>query len=68
MAGYNYYPEYGVEDWIKTYHTRQSAEKDVQMIDAGSGSQYTISGFECTYDWYEVIDLRDWIWGDKNDE
>jgi hypothetical protein len=66
-AGDYHYPMSGDEDWIQTYPSREAAEKEVRRVRSRiSRTIYLIN--KQKYDWYEVIDLRDWIWRDKNNE
>lgn len=60
MAGDNYYPEGGTENWIKTFESEKDAELAVSSIPStGCKTVYEIEGRE--YDWYEIINLKDWI-------
>lgn len=75
-AGCHYYPESGTGDWIKTFETREEIEKLIEKVEhtttftkgKNKGQvnpeytyyTYNIIGFG-TYDWYQIIDLRDWI-------
>jgi hypothetical protein len=48
IAGFNYYPDLGTEDWKGAYSTYEEAEaalKDIALND---------------YDWYRIVDLREW--------
>ena len=61
-AGEYYYPQWGTCDWIKTYETFEEALESV--IDVTSNGDlkettYLINGK--TYDWYKIIDLKEWI-------
>lgn len=70
--GKEYYPESGDGDWIKCYETLEDAEKDVVHIKPGRYSfGYYVYKPSCPneqyhdimcvhYDWYEIIDLREW--------
>lgn len=62
--GYNYYPEAGTEDWKKCFETREAAEEAVLLKETYLGEP--LHRQKCVYegkewDWYEIIDLRDWI-------
>lgn len=73
IAGYNYYPQADTGDWIKTFNTREEAEATIiqerhyrtSLKGKNKGEQeqthssYIIDG--TTYDWYEIIDLREWL-------
>lgn len=73
IAGECYYPSEGTEDWIKCYETQEEAQKDVvktkEDIIGQSGQKkgkiiWTLEGYVINgkkYDWYEIVDLRDWI-------
>jgi len=73
IAGLYYYPQTGTEDWIGTYSSQEDAEKEIKTIEHTRTitkgkrkgekeleyTRYQIKDSE--YDWYEIIDLRDWI-------
>jgi hypothetical protein len=73
MAGDNYYPSSGNGDWIKCYASPAEAMQQVtpvqhtRVITKGkhkgdvvvTRTTYTING--SNYDWYEIVNLRDWI-------
>jgi hypothetical protein len=48
IAGFNYYPDFGTEDWKGTYSTYEEAEKALKDIEHSN------------YDWYRIVDLREW--------
>ena len=50
-AGDHYYPSSGTGDWIECYETIKEAEEKWEEI---SKQKYR-------YDWYEIVDLRDWM-------
>ena len=52
IAGDNYYPSSGTGDWIYSYETEEEAREKWEEI--SSKSKYR-------YDWYEIVDLRDWM-------
>ena len=58
IAGQGYYPESGTDDWIKTYETKEEILKII-TVDQFTRGKYTI--YNCEYDWYEIVDLRNWI-------
>ena len=51
IAGDKYYPSAYTGDWIASYKTKEEAEEKWEEI---SKQKYR-------YDWYEIVDLRDWI-------
>ena len=50
-AGDHYYPSSGTGDWVKCYETKEEAEEKWGEIS---------SKLKYRYDWYEIVDLRDW--------
>ena len=52
IAGDNCYPLSGTGDWIACYETKEEAEEKWEEI--SSKSKYR-------YDWYEIVDLREWM-------
>lgn len=74
MAGDNYYPSGGSQDWIGCYETLEEAQAQVsrieenQVVTIGKSKgqinviwHYEIVGKTGKFDWYEVEDLRSWI-------
>jgi|15BtaG_2_1085339.scaffolds.fasta_scaffold00005_29 hypothetical protein len=64
IAGENYYPDIGTEDWIATFETKEEAEDEIKIEMSPSTNEWyygkhLIRG--CHYDWYEIVDLRKWI-------
>jgi hypothetical protein len=51
IAGDDYYPSSRTGDWIDCYETEEEARKKWEEI----------SKQEYSYDWYEIVDLRDWM-------
>jgi hypothetical protein len=51
IAGDNFYPEAYTGDWIECYETKEEAIEKWEEI---SKQKYR-------YDWYEIVDLRDWM-------
>jgi hypothetical protein len=51
IAGDDYYPSSETGDWIDCYETEEEAIK----------KWVEISKAKYRYDWYEIVDLRDWI-------
>jgi hypothetical protein len=52
IAGDNYYPSAYTGDWIACYETKEEAQEKWEEI--SSKSKYR-------YDWYEIVDLREWM-------
>jgi len=73
IAGDAYYPRGGTSDWKKTFSTLEEAENSVSKVEhkitISKGyrkgqevveyTTYMIDGRE--YDWYEVVDLKEYI-------
>ena len=57
-AGDYHYPLMGTEDWIGTYASYDDAHDEVKEVDE-LWCKYKIKGER--YDWFEIVDLRDWI-------
>lgn len=72
IAGDNYYPQGGVDDWIRTYATFEEAHSAVSIVEnkrtitkgKRKGEEEVVSTDykigERTYDWYDIVDLREW--------
>ena len=63
-AGAGYYPEAGTGDWVGCYESREEAVALVREVTTEYGpgisdSHYVIHNRK--HDWYEIIDLRDWM-------
>jgi hypothetical protein len=52
IAGDHYYPCSKTGDWIECYETKEEAEEKWEEIT--SKTKYR-------YDWYEIVDLRNWM-------
>lgn len=59
IAGSWYYPSPRTGDWIDTFSSREEALQKVK-IDEYDDDKFTIDN-EVGYDWYEIVDLREWI-------
>lgn len=60
IAGYDYYPGHGTSDWKQCFTTKKEAEDKVTKANSDfGGTGWVINDIE--YDWYEIIDLREWI-------
>ena len=62
IAGDNYYPSADTGDWIGCFPTVDEAKSKVTL----ENYRVIISGRK--YDWYEIVDLRDWVIGDGNEK
>lgn len=66
MAGNNYYPCSGTNDWIACFSTWEEANAAVtpteNHIDKKRSIEYYIIN-DNKYDWFEIVDLSDWIYG-----
>lgn len=73
VAGDQYYPERGAGDWIACFETAEEARAQVSghqkelwrsKLQRPSLSDfktfYTIGESTREYDWFEIIDLREW--------
>ena len=71
IAGYNYYPGSATSDWIGCFSTEEDAKEKVvevmvpkyrnKKFGDGMVTKWSIRDME--YDWYEIVDLREWIYG-----
>lgn len=78
IAGDCYYPQADTGDWIGCFPTFDAARAQVTNIDhkrtitkgAKKGQEevthtsHSINGRE--YDWFDIVDLRDWVTGNGN--
>lgn len=60
-AGDNYYPYHGDGNWIGTFGSWDEAHDEVVKEE---DCRYRIKGEK--YDWFVIIDLRDWINGKED--
>lgn len=51
IAGYNYYPSAYTGDWVACYATEEEAKEKWEEL----------SKDEYSNDWYEIVDLREWM-------
>jgi hypothetical protein len=60
IAGFGYYPSSGTGDWIKAFETYELAKSQIEekVIHKETRIIYLPDG--ATYDWYQIVDLRDW--------
>lgn len=59
-AGHFYYPRSGDSNWISCFETQELIEDQITIDDNqyyGDG-KFIINGIR--YDWYKIIDLREW--------
>lgn len=75
IAGDQYYPSFGVDDWIACFPDKESAMNTVtevvhiSQVIAGRGANKRVEEVKRStwkigsreYDWYEIVDLRDWV-------
>ena len=62
-AGDNHYPYSGDGNWIGTYASWDEAHNEVEFVNK-LYYKYRIKGEK--YDWFVIIDLRDWINGKED--
>lgn len=60
IAGNGYTPGARCQDWKKTFKTKEEAEAVVERLSEWSASCKYDGEY---YDWYEIVDLREWIDG-----
>jgi len=60
IAGDNYYPDAKTGDWKGCYSTFEEAEAEVSEYKNVLGTQDGYLFNEQVYDWYTIVDLRDW--------
>lgn len=76
IAGHNYYPGRGTDDWKGTYETREEAEALItkkeptyRVVTHGKKKGQTVidndrTGYtfnDSNYDWYEIVNLEDFL-------
>lgn len=61
IAGDNFYPSADTGDWIGCFPTVEAAKSKVTSAEE---DRVIINGRK--YDWYDIVDLRDWVTGDGN--
>ncbi len=73
IAGHSYYPQARTDDWIKCFETYEEASAQVKEIQhqreitkgkrkgelENTYKTYDIN--DNNYDWYEIVDLVEWI-------
>ena len=65
IAGYQHYPARADGDWIGCYETREEAKKMMThtpgLIHEWKVVKHPVYGKDHCVDWYEIVDLRDWM-------
>lgn len=64
IAGENYYPSAGTGDWINTFTSYEEALAVIETVTSVGRRQKTYNRYKINnihYDWYEIIDLKTWI-------
>jgi hypothetical protein len=56
IAGDNYYPQLGTNDWVGCFETYEEAEAKVVKI-----KKHEFSVNSSTRDWHEIVDLMKWM-------
>jgi hypothetical protein len=73
--GNDYYPQSGDKDWIGTFSSKEEVINSFTVITKERGTfdlngiqykkepeiQYLHINTNKTYDWYNIIDLREWM-------
>ena len=73
--GHYYYPQSGNKDWIGTFSSREEAIDSFTVVTKERGTfdlngiqykkepeiQYLHINTDKIYDWYNIIDLREWM-------
>jgi len=72
IAGHRYYPSADTGDWKGCYSTAEEAKEQIEYIDhpqfftSGKmkgqlkGNNITYKIGDDVFDWYEIVDLREW--------
>ena len=55
IAGYDYYPGSGTQDWIRCYATEEDAKEVVEKL-KNDDDEYG------SYDWFRIVDLKEWMY------
>ena len=55
IAGYDYYPGSGTQDWIGCYATEEDAKESVEKLKSDD-DEYG------SYDWFHIVDLKEWMY------
>jgi len=48
IAGYQYYPDRGTDNWIVCYNSEEEATKAMNDI-------------KDSYEWFDIVDLKEWM-------
>ncbi len=54
IAGYDYYPGSGTQDWIGCYATEEDAKEAVEKL-KNADDDYGA-------DWFKIVDLKEWMY------
>lgn len=60
IAGNDFAPQKGTKDWIDAFETFEEAKSKVNIA-LGFNCKDIIAINGNQYDWYEIVDLREWI-------
>jgi hypothetical protein len=56
IAGDQYYPQWGTENWIGCFETVEELIKEISRTEESPA--VVIRGM--SYDWYKIVDLEEW--------
>ena len=61
IAGDWYYPASGIGNWIDTFSSKEEALQKIKVHydDMSKDRLYKIN--DVSYEWYEIVDLREWV-------
>lgn len=63
IMGDDYYPCKETKDWKVTFSTLTEAQNAVRIVESLATPRYKhyeFTGDSWHYDWYQIVDLRDW--------
>ncbi len=64
IAGQDYYPGHGTNDWIGTFETREEAENHITKTSFEYKGRlvfsYKVNNID-PVDWYDIVDLEEWM-------
>jgi hypothetical protein len=75
IANDNFYPRHGTRDWVGCFETREEAQAQVTKVShhdritrgprkgqiKSTWYTYKIENSPHEFDWFEIVDLRDWV-------